>query len=227
LRHGTPEGGWANEIRPEDCIHTLVFGRALRHGQGRVFLRPLSKQCLSADIRRKRPTVPLLPLAFLPVAFALDRARASRKALAVLLATAGLAVQIGGVAIYFGAQMREAGDYPYTRPLSDPHFMSESHFNPRFSPIAGHWRMLVRNACDHVARRGPTLSGGDPVDPRVGVGARDQQALLRALDFWWLYARYAGVPGLPVFAALAALLFAAGWSWLKTLSLAADEASPS
>jgi L-alanine-DL-glutamate epimerase-like enolase superfamily enzyme len=24
LRHGTPEGGWSNEIRPEDCIHTLV-----------------------------------------------------------------------------------------------------------------------------------------------------------------------------------------------------------
>lgn len=24
LRHGTPEGGWANEIRPDDCVHTLV-----------------------------------------------------------------------------------------------------------------------------------------------------------------------------------------------------------
>jgi D-galactarolactone cycloisomerase len=24
LRHGTPEGGWANEIKPEDCVHTLV-----------------------------------------------------------------------------------------------------------------------------------------------------------------------------------------------------------
>lgn len=24
LRHGTPEGGWASEIRPEDCIHTLI-----------------------------------------------------------------------------------------------------------------------------------------------------------------------------------------------------------
>src|SRR4249919_2850305 len=24
LRHGTPEGGWSNEIRPEDCVHTLV-----------------------------------------------------------------------------------------------------------------------------------------------------------------------------------------------------------
>jgi D-galactarolactone cycloisomerase len=24
LRHGTPAGGWANEIHPEDCIHTLI-----------------------------------------------------------------------------------------------------------------------------------------------------------------------------------------------------------
>jgi D-galactarolactone cycloisomerase len=24
LRHGTPEGGWTNEIQPEDCVHTLI-----------------------------------------------------------------------------------------------------------------------------------------------------------------------------------------------------------
>ncbi len=24
LRHGTPEGGWANELRPDDCVHTLI-----------------------------------------------------------------------------------------------------------------------------------------------------------------------------------------------------------
>jgi D-galactarolactone cycloisomerase len=24
LRHGTPEGGWSNEIRPDDCVHTLI-----------------------------------------------------------------------------------------------------------------------------------------------------------------------------------------------------------
>ena len=24
LRGRTPEGGWANEIRPEDCVHTLI-----------------------------------------------------------------------------------------------------------------------------------------------------------------------------------------------------------
>ncbi|OUC07810.1 mandelate racemase, partial [Litorilinea aerophila] len=24
LRGMTPEGGWSNEIRPEDCVHTLI-----------------------------------------------------------------------------------------------------------------------------------------------------------------------------------------------------------
>ena len=24
LRHGTPAGGWTNEVQPEDCIHTLI-----------------------------------------------------------------------------------------------------------------------------------------------------------------------------------------------------------
>jgi len=27
LRHGTPPGGWTNEIRPEDCVHTLIAVR--------------------------------------------------------------------------------------------------------------------------------------------------------------------------------------------------------
>ena len=24
MRHGTPQGGWANEIQPDDCVHTLI-----------------------------------------------------------------------------------------------------------------------------------------------------------------------------------------------------------
>jgi len=27
LRHGTPPGGWANELRPDDCVHTLIAVR--------------------------------------------------------------------------------------------------------------------------------------------------------------------------------------------------------
>jgi D-galactarolactone cycloisomerase len=24
LRGATPQGGWANEIKPDDCVHTLI-----------------------------------------------------------------------------------------------------------------------------------------------------------------------------------------------------------
>src|SRR5436309_12791104 len=35
LRGATPEGGWSNELRPEDCVHTLI---AVRTDQGLVGL---------------------------------------------------------------------------------------------------------------------------------------------------------------------------------------------
>jgi hypothetical protein len=121
-------------------------------------------------------------------------------------------------------QMREAGDFPYRLPLSDPRFMSDSHFNPRFAPIAGHWRMLLRNAGEHLRGEGPRLTGAGPVDPRLGVSESDQVQLLHALDVWWAYARYAGAPALPVVAALALLLALAAWSWRRASRARAAEA---
>jgi hypothetical protein len=172
-----------------------------------------------------RYLVPLLPLAFVAVAFAL-RSRAARAA-ALALGVLGLGVQIGGVAIYFGAQMREAGDYPYRLPLEDPRFMSESHFHPAFSPIAGHWRMLVRNAGEHLRGHAPRLAAEGGADPRLGIDPGDQQALLHGLDFWWLYLGYAGLPRAPVGAALLALLgLAAAAGWRARRALAAERSAP-
>ena len=135
----------------------------------------------------------------------------------------GAFVQVGGVAIYFGAQMREAGDYPYALPLEDPHFMSDSHFNPRYSPVAGSWRMLWRNAGEHMSGQAPRLdmhadTTGTPASPnardaRTGLSAAEQRSLLHGLDFWWLYLGYAGVGGMAPLALawlLAALAVLAG-----------------
>jgi hypothetical protein len=155
-----------------------------------------------------RYLVPLLPLAFLAVAFALERMTPARRWIAVTLGVIGCLVQLGGVFIYFGAQMREAGDYPYTRALNDPRFMSDSHFNPRYSPIAGHWQMILRNLDEHRRGAAPRLAGGGDVDPRLGVSTEDQRALLHAFDVWWMYAIYAGVPAKPVDLALVLLLIA-------------------
>ncbi len=159
-----------------------------------------------------RYLIPALAPAFLAVALALQTADRARRRLAWVLAIFGLLVQIGGVAIYFGAEMREVGDYPYTRSLSDPEFMSASHFDPHHTPILEHWRMLTRNVNEHLHGDLPRLGGGGTPDPRLGITVEEQRALLHALDFWWLYARYAGIGVLPIAALLLALLAALGFA---------------
>ena len=165
-----------------------------------------------------RYLVPVLPLAFLAVAFALTTASRARRRFAWALAALGLVVTLGGVGIHYGAEMRAVGDYPYTLALDDPHFMEASHFNPRFSPIGVHWRMLGENVAAHFAGDLPRLGAGGPVDPRLGISAADQHALLRAVDVWWLYARYAGVPALPLAAAVLLLAAAAALAWTRALA---------
>lgn len=162
-----------------------------------------------------RYLLPLTPLAFVAVAFALDGASVTRRRLAWVLGLLGLLVQVGGVFVYFGAQMREVGDYPYTRSLSDPRFMSDSHFNPRFSPILGHWKLLLRNSGEHLEGEMPRIGGGGEADARLGIGTDDQKALLHGIDVWWMYARYAGVPSLPLNAALALLVLLAAWAFAR------------
>ena len=163
-----------------------------------------------------RYLVPLLPPAFLLVTFALHRASRALRRAALALGVAGLLVTLGGVGIYFGAQMREAGDYPYTLPLEDPRFMSDSHFNPRYSPIAGHWAMLARNLEEHLQGVMPRISGTIAPGARLGLSPDDQAALLHGLDFWWLYALYAGTPARPVLAGLLLLIALSGFAlaWL-------------
>jgi hypothetical protein len=161
-----------------------------------------------------RYLVPLLPLAFLPVAFALERASFKRRLVARALAILGLLVQLGGVGIYFGAQMREAGDYPYALPLEHPRSLSDSHFNPAFSPIAGHWRMLTRNLGEHVRGNAPRFDPGGGGPTRLGLGAEDERRLLHAIDLWWLYLVYAGYPLAPMLGLAAALALAAIWARL-------------
>lgn len=167
-----------------------------------------------------RYLVPLLPLCFLAVAFALERMTLARQRLAAALGVIGCVIQLGGVFIYFGAQMREAGDYPYTRALNDPHFMSESHFNPRYSPIAGHWKMLLRNLDEHRRGGAPRLAGGGDVDPRLGISADDQRELLHAFDVWWMYAIYAGVPAKPIDLAVVLLVIAAAFAVMRARNAA-------
>jgi hypothetical protein len=169
-----------------------------------------------------RYLVPLIPILVAAVAVRLARREAPRRRLwwaaVAALGIAGAAVQAGGVAVYYGAQMREAGDYPYARPLDHPRFMSESHWNPYYSPIQEHWRMLARNLAEHRrgaaprvglagAAAGDSLAGAatPPAPARLGLDERQARALTHGFDVWAAYAVYAGLP---------AALVLAVWLWL-------------
>jgi hypothetical protein len=98
--------------------------------------------------------------------------------------------------------------------------MSESRWNPAANPVAGHWRMLLRNAGEHVAGRAPRIAAGGDSEERLGIPAAEQARLLHAIDFWWLYLGYAGFPApaiagaalaIAALAVLAARRLAAVW----------------
>ena len=57
----------------------------------------------------------------------------------------------------------------------------------------------------------------------LGVSVADQQTLVNAIDVWWLYARYAGLPAAPLTAAALALLAAAIAATVATRRAAAAE----
>ena len=199
-----------------------------------------------------RYLVPFIPL-LLVLVVAADAGQPwhgpGRRLLVASLALAGLLVQLGGVGIYFGAQMREAGDYPYTKPLSDPSFMVDSHFNPARSPIGGHARMLARNVAAHLRGEWPRIEpiGAQAALPdataeatagaatpagissvegeRLALPPAQVDALTRGLDFWWTYAAYAGLPRVPLLLAALGLAgaaiaaFAAAWRALRRLEV--------
>jgi hypothetical protein len=54
------------------------------------------------------------------------------------------------------------------------------------------------------------------VDPRTGITHDEEQALLHAIDLWWLYAGYAGIPKVPLGIAAIALLAGAVWAWARS-----------
>lgn len=143
-----------------------------------------------------RYLAPLLPILLLPVVLSLARAGRGVRRIAVGLMIAGVAVQFGGTAVYAGSYLREIQEFPYQRNFDDPEFLYKAHFIPDFSPITGHWKILLRNAGEHFRGAYPTLAVEVRADGgRLPIQPADQQKLSHTLDFWFTYALYAGVPG--------------------------------
>jgi len=143
-----------------------------------------------------RYLIPFVPLLLVPVGSLLSSPTVGRLVWTgfMLLAVAGFLVQVGGVSIYFGSYLREIGEFPYAREFTDPRFLSDSHFIPNYSPVYGHWKMLVRNVRLHMEGRYPRipLSSYAEVGSRIPIDEDARKELLRGLDFWFTYLLYVG-----------------------------------
>jgi hypothetical protein len=52
------------------------------------------------------------------------------------------------------------------------------------------------------------------------ISVEEQRTLLHAIDVWWLYAGYAGIPRLPLFAAAVLLAIGAVLAWVYAWRMA-------
>jgi len=143
-----------------------------------------------------RYLIPFVPFLLIPVGSLLSTETAGRLlwGFFVFLAVIGFLVQVGGVAIYFGSYMREIKEFPYTREFNDPHFLSDSHFIPNYSPAYGHWKMLVRNVRLHLEGKLPkvALTSYEGAKARIPLDEGGRKELLTGLDFWFTYLLYVG-----------------------------------
>ena len=160
-----------------------------------------------------RYLAPLVPLLLLPVALKLSTAGPVIRRTALAFAAVGVVVQFGGTAVYAGSYLREIKEYPYQRNFDDPEFLSRAHFIPDFSPIIGHWKVLLRNGGEHLRGEYPRFTAGVTVDgSRLLVQQSDEEKLLHTLDFWFTYALYTGVSAAVVLGLIAAMLCVCGLS---------------
>jgi hypothetical protein len=143
-----------------------------------------------------RYLLPALPFLLLPVGHLLEagvKGARAWKRLVLATAAVGLLVQAAGVAVSYAAYFREVGAYPYTRSFYDPRFMEDVHFNPAFSPVVGHWRMLANIAAGDEGWDRISL-GGSSVQARVPVEEEQADAFRRGLDLWFVHFYRAGMP---------------------------------
>ena len=154
-----------------------------------------------------------LPCLVLPIGTLLETGQVAFRRLFLALSLVGLLVQFGGVSIYYGTYYRLIGEYPYRVRHGDPLFLYRAHYIPEYSPAWGHFTMAGRNWGKFLRGEKPTLTIGTGGE-RIPLSGRDQEKLVDALDLWFAYAYYAGVPfGLCLFGMTSLMGAAAAMGW--------------
>lgn len=106
----------------------------------------------------------------------------------------GLWIQIGGSAVYFGSYLRYIGEYPFQKEFQDPEFLCRSHFVPNYSPVTGHWELLAESVKKHWNGEMKDFSI-ETSTQRIPLAEKDQPRIVYLIDFWFMYAYYAGISG--------------------------------
>ena len=141
-----------------------------------------------------RYLIPLIPFFILPVGLlfqnALEQFKKMYKFAALSLCGLGLVIQLGGVSVYLGSYLRYIGEYPYTKDFSDPDFLYKSRYEPTFSPVIGHWKLLGVSIAKHLNGDMGMIKIGD-AKQRIPVS--DTNTLMYVIDYWFMYMFYAGI----------------------------------
>lgn len=141
-----------------------------------------------------RYLIPVLPFCILPLGVlfqnSLEQTKKLYKFVALLLFGIGLLIQLGGLSVYFGSYLRFIDEYPYTRGFSDPQFLYKSRYEPEYSPVIGHWKLLGVSLQKHMNGE----IGKFNIDDAHGrIPVSDSSLLVNIIDYWFMYMSYAGI----------------------------------
>ncbi len=141
-----------------------------------------------------RYLIPLIPFFILPLGLLFQNSLEQRKKLykfaAILLFGIGFLIQLGGTSIYLGSYLRYIGEFPYTRDFSDPEFLYKSRYEPAYSPVIGHWKLLGVSVQKHLTGE---IGKIEITDSQKRIPLSDPNAVIYLIDYWFMYMFYAGI----------------------------------
>lgn len=141
-----------------------------------------------------RYLIPLLPFFVLPLGLLFQNSLEQRKKMykfaALLLYGSGLLIQLGGTSVYLGSYLRYIGEYPYTKDFSDPEFLYKSRYEPAYSPVIGHWKLLGVSVQKHLNGE---IGKIEITDSQQRIPFSDPNTVIYLIDYWFMYMIYAGI----------------------------------
>lgn len=141
-----------------------------------------------------RYLIPLIPFFILPLGLLFQNSLEQRKKLykfaALSLCGIGFLIQLGGTSVYLGSYLRYIGEYPYTKDFSDAEFLYKSRYEPAYSPVIGHWKLLGVSIQKHLNGE---IGKIEITGSQKRIPLSDPNSVTYLIDYWFMYMLYAGI----------------------------------